>query len=289
MVPAQPDSPMHSNSQANARAGKLEVMARRKRDGEWDQLGSHSVFFENSSSRFETVLGALNDLVNFDCAAPEDAHSEIQLRVELCLTRDCARIQSARRSLPAYTLKASPRAKPHKSSPKRAAVDTANELGADTPTTPDRPAISAFCTISKLVLPLTTSSAPVAGNWPSSKSRPMALSTALCRPMSSRTTPRPALGRATPAACKPPVRSKLGCRFASSDDSPAMNERPKGVDAGAGCRRSSKSSIIWRPHTPQAELVRVPRRVASIESTVPGAGKTSMVLCAPALPRRAQC
>ena len=52
--------------------------------------------------------------------------------------------QSARRSAPAYTLNAFPRAKPHNSRPNRAAVDIANELGADTPTTPHNPAANAF-------------------------------------------------------------------------------------------------------------------------------------------------
>ncbi len=42
---------------------------------------------------------------------------------------------------------------PHKSRPKCAAVDTASELGADTPTTAETPAARAFCTISKLVRP----------------------------------------------------------------------------------------------------------------------------------------
>ena len=70
------------------------------------------------------------------------------------------------------------------------ARSTARLDGADTATMPATPAATAFCTISNETRPLTTSRRSAAGNRPSSSARPITLSTALCRPTSSRTAMR---------------------------------------------------------------------------------------------------
>ena len=61
---------------------------------------------------------------------------------------------------------------------------------------------------SKLALPETTSTRPRAGRSPWRSAQPMTLSTALCRPTSSATRSGVPSAVKSPAACRPPVRSK---------------------------------------------------------------------------------
>ncbi len=81
-----------------------------------------------------------------------------------------------------------PRRKPTSVTPCSAASSTASEDGADTAASTGTPAIAAFCTSSNDARPDTISTVPPSGTRPSSNAQPVALSTALCRPTSSRTT-----------------------------------------------------------------------------------------------------
>ena len=72
------------------------------------------------------------------------------------------------------------------------------------------PAATAFWASSKPARPLTTRHAS-AGERPASTRAPVTLSTALCRPTSSRTTSSSPSAVASAAAWTPPVRSKTGC------------------------------------------------------------------------------
>ena len=64
--------------------------------------------------------------------------------------------------------------------------------------------------------PLTTSTCPCKGSRSASSAQPTTLSTALCRPTSSRTTSGSSPPTSnSPAACRPPVRSKTDCRLPS--------------------------------------------------------------------------
>src|SRR5436190_946988 len=85
MLPAQPQSPIHSESQASARVDKLTVMASRMRAREWDQLAFDSVLVEIRALDSRRRLMSLNVLVNFDYTTESNAHSEIQLPSKLCL------------------------------------------------------------------------------------------------------------------------------------------------------------------------------------------------------------
>jgi len=95
--------------------------------------------------------------------------------------------------------------------PNRMAVSTARLDGAPTAASTLIPAIRAFCTNSKLARPLTSSTESFRGTRPSRTERPASLSTALCRPTSSRTSWRLPSASNRAAACRPPVRSKTGC------------------------------------------------------------------------------
>ena len=81
----------------------------------------------------------------------------------------------------------------------------------------------------------------------------MTLSTALCRPTSSRTTTRVPSASNSPAACSPPVLPKPGCCSASRSGSESTVSRSS-VTGGAGAAAASTSWTVSVPHTPQAEL-----------------------------------
>ena len=66
------------------------------------------------------------------------------------------------------------------------ASSIASELGAPTDASTGMPARAALSTISAPVLPLTHSTPPPGGTLPCSNRAPITLSTALCRPTSSR-------------------------------------------------------------------------------------------------------
>src|ERR1044072_5345329 len=98
-----------------------------------------------------------------------------------------------------------PRRKPISVMPCSSASSTASDDGAETAASTGIPAIAAFCTSSNDARPDTISTVPPSGTRPSSSAHPVALSTALCLPTSSRTTSGspPTVKRAAP--CRPPV------------------------------------------------------------------------------------
>src|ERR1035438_1358764 len=113
------------------------------------------------------------------------------------------------RRLPEYTLNRSFLRKPISVMPDRPAVATARLEGAPTAAITGMPAISAFCTSSKLARPLTNRSDAFIGMRRSNSAAPTSLSTALCRPTSSRRHSNLPPRSKRAAACSPPVLSKI--------------------------------------------------------------------------------
>ena len=83
---------------------------------------------------------------------------------------------------------------------------------------------------------------------------PTTLSTALCRPTSSRTTTRVPSASNSPAACSPPVRPNPGCCSRSRSGSASTRVEVERAPASAGAAAASTSWTVSVPHTPQAEL-----------------------------------
>ena len=115
-------------------------------------------------------------------------------------------------------------------------------------------AATAFCTISKPIRPLTHSTG-AAGEAPASTRAPTTLSTALCRPTSSRTTDGVPCSSNSPAACSPPVLSKTRCsaRSRSGSASSTSGDDPASRPTRRRRARASTSSMLSVPHTPQAD------------------------------------
>ena len=120
-------------------------------------------------------------------------------------------------------------------SPKRRAASTARLDGAETAQTIGMPAVAAFWMISKLARPETRSTLLGSGRCPASSSEPISLSSALCRPTSSRRPISFPLVSNSAAACRPPVWSNRRCAFRSSGGSPvivaASTTGPSGMGA----------------------------------------------------------
>jgi hypothetical protein len=91
------------------------------------------------------------------------------------------------------------------------ARSTASEDGAETAASTGIPAITAFCVSSKEARPLTSSTVPDSGIRSFSTAQPMTLSTALCLPMSSRTTSMVPSASNSAAPCRPPVLANTRC------------------------------------------------------------------------------
>ena len=89
--------------------------------------------------------------------------------------------------------------------PDSSASSAASDEGADTAASMGSPAIRAFWVSSNDARPLTSSTHPASGSRPAWKAQPITLSTALCRPTSSRSTSRSPAAVKIPAACSPPV------------------------------------------------------------------------------------
>ena len=104
-----------------------------------------------------------------------------------------------------------PRRNPTSVTPVSCASATASDDGADTAASTGTPAITAFCTSSNDARPETISTQPRAGTRSCCSAQPSTLSTALCRPTSSRTTSGVPAAVKSPAACRPPVESKTRC------------------------------------------------------------------------------
>jgi hypothetical protein len=135
--------------------------------------------------------------------------------------------------------------------PLSSASESAREVGAPTATMADTPDTTAFWTSSKPMRPLSTSTG---GTCSLARMRaPTTLSTALCRPTSSRTTTGVPSTSKSPAACRPPVLPKPGwcSRSRSGRSSTVVRSRETGEDWPAAAMMFWTESV---PHTPQAEL-----------------------------------
>src|ERR1019366_2297606 len=95
---------------------------------------------------------------------------------------------------------------------------------------------------------------PASGTRPERSAQPATLSTALCRPTSSRSTSRVPSGVNRPAACRPPVRLKTRCASLSRSGRPASmaGETRTGSAATSKADRTRIASMLSLPHTPQA-------------------------------------
>ena len=164
--------------------------------------------------------------------------------------------------------------------PRSTARSTANDVGAPTATTAGMPTTLAFWMISKLARALTTSTCPASGSAPTRAAAPTTLSTALCRPTSSRTCSRSPDAVARPAAWTPPVRSKTGCCWRRTSGSPATTsaERESGSPATAYRLLVRTASTEAEPQTPHALVMPCVRSRGARCSTAPGARVTSTTL-----------
>ncbi|CAM5602961.1 hypothetical protein SCALM49S_05803 [Streptomyces californicus] len=151
-----------------------------------------------------------------------------------------------------------PRRNPTSVSPASAARSTASDDGAETAASAGIPAITAFCAGSNEARPETSSTARDRGSRWSVSARPTSLSTALCRPTSSRTSSSSPSSENNAAACRPPVRSKTRCAARSRSgraDSSSGGIRTGGASA-TGCRVVVRTaSRLALPHRPHDEVV----------------------------------
>ena len=116
--------------------------------------------------------------------------------------------------------------------------------------------MEAFWVSSKLARPDTISTCPDSGSRRSRTAQPTTLSTALCRPTSSRARTSPPSTANSPAACSPPVVSKVRCALRSAPGSPTSvaGATVAGSAATGNTERVRTASMLALPHTPQ-ELV----------------------------------
>src|SRR4051794_4821515 len=152
-------------------------------------------------------------------------------------------------------LRRRPRAKPASVNPAVRAVATASADGALTATTVPNPAAHAFWTISKLARPETNSTSPAAGRRPSSRRRPTTLSTALWRPMSSRTTSGSPVGSTAAAAWAAPVDANTPWPARTRSGTAARTARGTGAVAGSGARRVARWASVVEPQRPHDDVV----------------------------------
>src|SRR6266851_1077177 len=163
-----------------------------------------------------------------------------------------------------------PRRKPTSVRPPSSASEAASEEGADTAASTGTPIMIAFCASSNEARPLTSSTWPDSGSRPERSAQPATLSTALCRPTSSRSASSVPSGVNRPAACRPPVRLNTRCASLSRSGSPASTagETRTGSAATSKVDRVRIASMLSLPHTPHALVVRkfrpAPGPVASV-------------------------
>lgn len=141
--------------------------------------------------------------------------------------------------------------------PSARARSIASDVGAETETSAGAPKIAAFSTISKeqrLVVSMKPSAAPI----PARRHAPIVLSSALCRPTSSRTTSRSPRLSHQAAACVARVEAKIGCASSSSDSARAI-AAPSGVTP---CTGVEAEDLVEALDAAQA-ATRAPRKIAS--------------------------
>ena len=166
-----------------------------------------------------------------------------------------------------YRLNRPSRTNPASVIPTRSASSTARVEGAPTAANTGTPATAAFCTSSNPARPLTHSTFPPSGNSPRISAAPSSLSTALCRPTSSRAAINSPDAVNSPAACKPPHAANPGCAARSVAGSPSSTAaETRRSSAGSGSQRCSTASMLVLPHTPHAADV-YPLRACRAGST----------------------
>ena len=101
---------------------------------------------------------------------------------------------------------------------------------------------------------------PERGSSPSRNARPTTLSTALCRPTSSRTASSPPPASNSPAACRPPVRSNARCAARRAPGRPRIVARSTVGPASTGPQRTATWSSVALPQTPQLDVAKKFRR-----------------------------
>ena len=172
-----------------------------------------------------------------------------------------------------YTTNRRSRRKPINVSPPSRAICTARLDGADTDARIGRPATSAFCTISNPPRPLTRRIRSDHGRPPCRSASPMALSTALCRPMSSRTSISVPSESNNPAACRPPVRPNTRCAERSTAGS-RVNSSGSTLKRGfgRGISRDRNASIDVLPQMPQPDAAKKWR--CSAPKSTPGSRRS---------------
>ena len=153
--------------------------------------------------------------------------------------------------------------------PRRSAVATARSDGADTAQRKAMPAIAAFCTISKLARPLTSSSFPWSGSSPASAIAPTSLSSALCRPTSSRSAMSCPSPVKSAAAWSPPVDEKTAWASRMAAGSPTITDGATSGPATSGSQRRSMSSMEALPQIPQLAVATNARLATSDASNGP--------------------
>ena len=119
------------------------------------------------------------------------------------------------------------------------------------------PAIAAFWTSSNEARPDTIRTEPDTGTLPSRRAQPVALSTALWRPTSSRTTKGSPDVVKMPAAWRPPVDSKTRCCSRSWSGNVASVSGDTRHSSAAGEKRvfSFTASRAALPQTPHEDVV----------------------------------
>ncbi len=141
--------------------------------------------------------------------------------------------------------------------------------------------MTAFCASSKEALPDTSRTLLDSGSRPDSSARPISLSTALCRPMSSRTSSSSPSGENNAAACRPPVRSNTRCSARSRSGSTVSRSGPTrtGGESAIGhravVRTASRPAL---PHSPHDDVVYTLRSSVMSGTGTPGVSRTSTTL-----------
>ena len=161
--------------------------------------------------------------------------------------------------------------------PRSVARSTARLEGAPTATSIGQPATAAFWTSSKDKRPLTQSTWSASGRSCSRNAQPTTLSSALCRPTSSRTHNGSPTAEKSPVACRPPVTANAACASRSrSGSDPTSDIGSRSCDSTRGASTSTASSAPL-PQTPHDDEVKKLR--CSSSGSNPGAS-TSTVFAA---------
>ena len=126
--------------------------------------------------------------------------------------------------------------------PARSANSIASDDGADTPATSGSRAASAFCTISNEIRPDTSSTWPASGQRFSRRQKPSTLSTALCRPTSSRATSSvPVRDRTAPPRGDRPCARSRAARPRAAPAAAGTAPRRSARDRGSAARTRARS------------------------------------------------